>query len=345
MPRFKTAMGVEDFNDLPKSQALFRLSRFSPEYRGRLIKGILDLQVFCRKEFNLRLATILKHPKTADEVLGQYVISRHQSAPKTALSIVKHGLLCVQHVCPSLRKNLSTPWENLRVWEEQKTTRLRAPLPIPLWVFMIGLARGHARVCTQPQRREWELFAVLIEIGLLCMLRPGEIFKLLWSDLALPGDFCLSQAHAAIRVVSPKNRRQFGNEQFVSLTNGNTIEWLRSLQLQNSDERIWESSPQQFGRLFKQVAKELGIGRCRFTPASLRPGGATMYFGKGISIPVLRFMGRWTVEKSLEHYIQQAMATQILNRLEESSKKRLKQLGALCIDVVCMIGVVMPSRF
>lgn len=59
-----------------------------------------------------------------------------------------------------------------------------------------------------------------------------------------------------------------------------------------------------------------------------------MFFGKGISIPVLRFMGRWTVERSLEHYIQQAMATQILNRLDDSTKKRLKQLGALCIDLV-----------
>lgn len=334
MPRLHSTASREDLKNLPPSQALFRLSRFSPEYRGRLIKGISDLQLFCRKETGLRLAAILKQPRAADEVFGRYVISRHQSAPKSALSTVKHALLGVQHVCPGLRKHLTTPWENLRVWEEQKSTKLRPPLPVPLWVFMIGLARGHARVSNQPLRREWELLAVLLEIGLLCMLRPGELFKLLWSDLALPGEFSLSQAQAALRVVSPKNRRQFGDEQFVSLSNQNTIEWLRSLKPSNHDLPIWGSSPSRFGKLFRQLSQELYIEKCRFTPASLRPGGATMFFGKGISIPVLRFMGRWTVERSLEHYIQQAMATQILNRLDDPTKKRLKQLGALCIDLV-----------
>ena len=64
---------------------------------------------------------------------------------------------------------------------------------------------------------------------------------------------------------------------------------------------------------------ELGVKACNFTPASLRPGGATMYFSRGVQISTLRFMGRWTAEKSLEHYIQLAMATQIMNKLDETA--------------------------
>ena len=96
MPRLHSTASREDLKNLPPSQALFRLSRFSPEYRGRLIKGISDLQLFCRKETGLRLAAILKQPRAADEVFGRYVMSRHQSAPKSALSTVKHALLGVQ---------------------------------------------------------------------------------------------------------------------------------------------------------------------------------------------------------------------------------------------------------
>ena len=59
-----------------------------------------------------------------------------------------------------------------------------------------------------------------------------------------------------------------------------------------------------------------------------------MYYGKGIPISTLRFMGRWTVEKSLEHYIQLAMSTQIMNRLSSSVISRLKRLAPLCLEFV-----------
>lgn len=62
------------------------------------------------------------------------------------LSLVKHALLGFQHVFPQLRGKLATCWENLKVWEEQRATKLRPPLPVPLWLFMVGLARAHAKV-------------------------------------------------------------------------------------------------------------------------------------------------------------------------------------------------------
>lgn len=80
--------------------------------------------------------------------------------------------------------------------------------------------------------------------------------------------------------------------------------------------------------------KKLEVVDCKFTPASLRPGGATHYYGQGISIGTLRFMGRWIVEKSLEHYIQLAMATKIVNQLSPQSVERLIRIGPLCLAQV-----------
>ena len=109
---------------------------------------------------------------------------------------------------------------------------------------------------------------------------------------------------------------------------------LRDIVIEGLDLPIWRYKPALFGRLFKGLCKELGITSCHFTPASLRPGGATMYYGRGIPISTLRFMGRWTVEKSLEHYIQLAMSTQIMNKLDSSVVCRLKKLSPLCLDLV-----------
>lgn len=321
---------------LAPSQAFFRFTRFSKAYRSRLLGGLQDVQHFCRQECGgLQLRTLLTHPRVADRVLARYVINRHSDNRKYTLSLVKHGLLGCQHLMPTLRGKLSTAWENLRVWEEKRRTKLRPPLPVPIWCFMVGLARGHSKVSSsERQKRDWNRVALLLELGLLCLLRPGELFRLKGSDFALPGDFSLSQNHAAIRIISPKNRRQFGDEQFVTLKNPNTMAWLRDTGIIGSELPLWHSTAHRFTKLFKQLVTELGLQDCNFTPGSLRPGGATMLYGRGWSIGQLRFAGRWTAEKSLEHYIQQAMATQILNRLDVAVVERLQRLGPLCLKLI-----------
>jgi len=198
--------------------------------------------------------------------------------------------------------------------------------------------RAHARMESQEKiRRQWVLFSALIELGFFCLLRPGEIFRLKHCDVAMPSGLTLCEQHAAIKIASPKNRRQFGESQFVLLCNRNTIGWLKTIHIPHSEQLIWDRSPRVFALLMKQVMRELGVANCKFTPASLRPGGATMYYSRGISISTLRFMGRWSVERSLEHYIQQAMAAQIMNALSTKAVNRLKLLSPHCLAQSCWI--------
>lgn len=318
------------------SQAAFRFTRFSPAYRSRLIDGLQDLQTFCGEKLDLSLSAVLRSkPRVVDKILGTYVISRHESSSGSSLSKIKHALLGCQHLVPRLRGHISTAWENLRVWEEKRVSRLRPPLPIPLWCVMTGLARAHGYATNDTMtRRCWLTFAILLELGLLCMLRPGELMRLRHSDFAMPGDFSLGQTHGAVRNVAPKNRRHFGAEQFVMVKHPNVIMHLRHLLITDSDDLLWDLKPHRFKVLFKQIIVELKLESLRLTPGSLRPGGATLYYAQGIPISQLRFMGRWTVEKSLEHYIQQAMSAQILNRLSPVTIAKLKKVGSQCLDLL-----------
>ena len=317
------------------SAVAFRLSRFSPAYRQRLLDGLKDLHEYTLGVHGCTLDAVCKKPAFADLVLGEYVICRFNEKKCGSLSKVKHALLGCQHTFPTLRSKIATCWANLKTWEEQRTSRLRPPIPGPIWVMCLGLARAHGITeSSRTQRDMWNAFAVLVEIGFVCMLRPGELINLAHSDIALPGTFVTSQRHAALRVVSPKNRRQFGEHQFVLLKHSNAIAWLESIYKPNCTSRIWQFSRREFSDRFKQIMKELEVVDCKFTPASLRPGGATHYYGQGISIGTLRFMGRWTVEKSLEHYIQLAMATKIVNQLSPQSVERLIRIGPLCLAQV-----------
>ena len=166
------------------------------------------------------------------------------------------------------------------------------------------------------------------------MLRPGELQKLTHADVAMPGTFVMSKAHAALKITSPKNRRQFGEFQFVLLRHPNAFSWLAKIHQEGSDKPIWNGSSREFSDKFRQMMKELGLSGLGFTPGSLRAGGATMFFNRNTPISSLRFMGRWTAEKSLEHYIQLAMSTQIMNRLTPSVITRLQKLSPLCLSHV-----------
>lgn len=316
-------------------QVLFRFSRFSKAYRSRLLAGLQDLENFCIRVHQSGLRGVLKGPKLADRILSEYVMSRRKGGNASQRSLVKHALLGCQHLAPRLKGHLTCAWENMRTWEEQATTKLRPPLPVPLWVMMVGLARGHGWASTSAaDRHEWFVFAVLMEVGLLCLLRPGEICQLRHSDFALPGELSMGSGIAAIRVTSPKNRRQFGEQQFVSLSHPSVIAWLRMLLVDGKEERLWTKRPAHFSKAFKQLVCELQLTGCKFTPGSLRPRGCTMFFNEGVAIPTLRFMGRWTVERSLEHYIQQAVATQILNRIAPDVLRRLLKIFPACVKFV-----------
>ncbi len=327
------------------ASVLFRLSRFSEAYRNRLLSGMVNLQHFCEKSWGVKLNLVLRHAKVADKILSQFVLTRHEELGAKGLSLVKHALLGCQHVMPSLRNQLAVTWANLKVWEEERQTKLRPPLPVAIWLIMVGLARAHAiDASVFLQKREWHAFSCLLEVGLLCLLRPGELLKISLSDISLPEDLSLSQGQAAIRIVSPKNRRQFGEFQFVSLKNPSTIARLRDLVAAAGEKQVlWPSSPSRFSKLFKQLTSELKLQDCKFTPGSLRPGGATFFFGEGTPINVLRFLGRWTVEKSLEHYIQQAMATKILNHLHTDTILRLNKLAHHCLSFVVHPSIAFPA--
>lgn len=114
--------------------------------------------------------------------------------------------------------------------KKQRTSRLRPPIPGPIWVMCLGLARAHGITeSSRTQRDLWNAFAVLVEIGFVCVLSPGELINLVHADIALPGTFVTSQRHAALRVVAPKNRCQFGEHRFVLLKNSNAIAWLENI--------------------------------------------------------------------------------------------------------------------
>lgn len=151
-------------------------------------------------------------------------------------------------------------------------------------------------------------FANSVRLGFECLLRPGEITKLLVFDLRLSA-VSYESISCVVRLRDPKHRSSMGRFQFAMVRDAELVIWLAWYgDGMEGHLPLWSSSHAKFVRRWKVVMCELSIQRFKLTFGSLRSGGAARAFLTGISIAQLQFMGRWKGQSSLEVYVQEAMA-------------------------------------
>jgi len=167
---------------------------------------------------------------------------------------------------------------------------------------------------------------VLVRVGFFCLLRPGELVNLRVGDVRLPGAGALTTS-AVLAIRSPKNKRYFGQNQFVIVEDVVCIMWLRWLLRGLPREvTLWPSSPESFRVLFKKVSERCGLGNLRLVPAGLRPGGTTHLVSLGLDLSRIQFLGRWRVQSTMQVYVQEAMSSLVLVSMSQSQVNTVSQI-------------------
>lgn len=314
-----------------------RLNKYSLAYRKRLLQGGVAITSYL-KEKGLDENCIWKgKAAVVDDVLEAFVSDLHSKGSqlnkgqprRKDLLVAKHGTLFVQVFRPRLKHRLNQTWGTLKAWEEMQPGSLRSPLPLPLLMGMICQARVNSETCVHgAESHRWLQFSVLISLGFFGLLRPGEIFQLRRKDITLPNHISLGLPSVTVGIEKPKNFRQLGCRQFTTISHLPTCEWIAWLRssVRTDDERLWPASPIEFRRLFRSCCRQLHLKEGRYSPASLRAGGATFLFDQIHDVNRLRFLGRWANTQSLEHYIQSAKANMQLEQLKKRAVKRISAL-------------------
>ena len=120
----------------------------------------------------------------------------------------------------------------------------------------------------------------------------------------------------AVCIENPKTKRVGGRIQHVVIRDLSTISWVQWLVGDLPDDvPLFTLSGPVLRRRFQDLVSATGMEGLKFTPAGLRASGATYLYVGGISVNRLRLVGRWRVVSSLEHYVQEAAAVQLLQRL------------------------------
>jgi integrase len=207
----------------------------------------------------------------------------------------------------------------------------------PAWRDLFPIAteavRGFNRV--QPGRQyppiTWPLCCALavhlvssgctrVAVGLLagfhCMLRSGELCRLRTDDLAFPSDPRVGgQLAAGVLAAFRLGRTKTGANQWAEVTSPALAGLLRAVSRSTPPgAKLFGASPAIFRKLFRAACKALGLDS-KYTPHSLRHGGATALFMSGMSISDIMVRGRWGKDKTARHYIQTGPALLLARRV------------------------------
>lgn len=177
------------------------------------------------------------------------------------------------------------------------------------------------------QRDQWFVFSTLALVGYYGLLRPGELCALHGADIALPRSWSFAGPFMVLKVNQPKNARQMGSQQFAEIRHPDTVNWtIWMVRTRASPARkLWPGTAASFRSAFTSICRRLELDKLRLSPASLRAGGATLLLDQKIEVSRIRFLGRWSNLRSLEHYLQVARAQQIAIELSPRITMNLKQ--------------------
>ena len=306
-----------------------RWSKYSAAYQKRLVEGGKELNAFLLKNGISWNFLSQGKSRTADEILESFVSEKMLENCKSSLRVAKHAVLLLQVMRPRLRKKLQNTWTALRSWEEQLPSGYRPPLPPALLAALVCQSCVRAQQADNSKERHlWFALTTLTLAGFFGLLRPGEMFQLTAGDVVPANSLALASSFAVIRINRPKNARQMGAQQYVEVRHPDAINWLSWLKTQRGkdEQALWPSTAHTFRKMFKKLCHSLRLERLRFSPASLRAGGATWMVDSGFEINRIRFWGRWANLRSLEHYIQVARAQQISLDLPPATVQCLKRL-------------------
>jgi hypothetical protein len=292
--------------------------RHTTIYQQRLQKG-LDHFGTWRAQTNASHPWHAKHAIALDGQLATYVQHCHDTGVNIWLP--RHAVLGTQHTL-LLRGKLTRAWNSLKSWTMSEPLRHRTPVPLELMkvAFATGLdwiLAGGAPALLLP-------LLVGMRLAFFGLLRPGELCKLVVSDIMVRRANGLPYC-AIVALKEPKNRAFLGRAQFAVVRDEGTVRWLVWMmeELRPTD-RLWPSSDVQLRSLFADLMQRSGFAHLKLTPGCLRPGGTTwLFMEQNLDVTRLQHAGRWASPTSLHSYIQEAMAHLVWIVLAPSEEARI----------------------
>ncbi|CAE7767227.1 Rraga [Symbiodinium sp. CCMP2592] len=270
-------------------------------------------------------------PSASDELLSEAVLlsalvcgfGKYLFSTGESLYLFRHLILAAVKRLPALRQHTYECWNLVSKWEVVEPLQHRAPLPEVILRAMVCLALLW----------KWERVAGILLISFWGISRPGEALRSLRSDMLLPSDLCLGdKAVCYLKIRSPKTgRRTKARVQHISVRNAAVLPLLeRVFKNLAPNEALFPGSPSAFRRRWDSLLDALLVPKSfKLTPGGLRGGGAVAEYHRGTDLATLQWRMRIRHQVTLEAYLQEVAAENLLLKLPPHCTDRVKAAASL----------------
>lgn len=241
-------------------------------------------------------------PQDVDKYLDLYIQHIYDTGgSRSSASYAVNGLC---HLMPELKGHLVRSNRSLKGWIMMVPPTSKPPFSYKVVVVaatgLVGLGFIH------------DAIGVLLAFD--CYLRVSELTRIVWRDIAVPGDSRLEvdSTEGALRIATAKT----GDNQFVTIRHPallRLLPWLRQRERPSSpDQRVFPFSAAQFRQRLHKVCTILKLQSIGYGTHSLRRGGATHDAGtKNLSIETILHRGRWASKRSAHIYVHTGRAVHL----------------------------------
>jgi hypothetical protein len=176
----------------------------------------------------------------------------------------------------------------------------------------------------------WKWFGVglLLLLGFSCMLRVSEMFSLRRDRLLLPSDLLSDNDVFFVNLGSTKTRRLGARMQHVRTSDSELVMLLEEFcHGAPPSARFYSGTRKQLEQDFEALLNHFAFvygSNHGFTLASLRAGAATQMYRDGVELSRIQWAGRWRSSRTLEIYIQEVAALNVLAELDLAQRHKIR---------------------
>ncbi len=276
------------------------------------------LKAYCKALHHFFLHLKLKRTRlprsisSLDQLLADYI--NHMYLEGEPIGYAGHLLSAIKRFYPPCRNFLhkSRQWHNN--WQREYVPVRAKPMP---WLIARGVVAAALLDEDLP-------FAFLTLLAYRRFLRTNEFLSLTYGDIA--------SFAAKTLIVTLRNTKTSGTfDESVSVEDEFLVRWNKKLQATNSAEvLIYPEGASQYNSKLQSYLQLLRVSD-KYTPYSLRRGGATRFYMCSRSLDQTMVIGRWRDQRTCRIYLDEAKGMVTASSLPLSVRRRCRKVIKLLL--------------
>lgn len=269
----------------------YRLPRYTELHRAALETGTLQKYFKATSAF---YTWAIENGETANDLhefdllLSDWICELYYSGGSRSTGV--NAVWGILHFLVSIKGDTKFPMAqlSLRGWKKRSPSVPWSPIT---WELACTISYQFMRMGRAD-------YAIATLVAFDAMFRIGETTSILVSDVGIDGK--------DIGVHLRKTKT--GPDKFARILRPEVQQIFRSwLRTRPPTAKVFDFSASSYRRAFRAVCDSFGLN-ATFVPHSLRHGGATDLFERTKDLHLVMHYGRWAVESSARHYIQDGRA-------------------------------------